>query len=240
MRLQPKPKTIKALFAKSGNQCAFPGCTHPIVDDDDLFVGEVCHIFPVGKYEARFDSRRKPEELRRVENLILLCHQHHVKIDSSEKEFPPSLLIRMKANHQRSVNTRIYEPTDSIVEAALFQIIHNSWEPEFEDIIDYLVEDAEEYRGGQQGVNGLLIKVGKLLDAKLQILYLKIVSVSESGKRKRFCENHRRWEIERARRSHLSGRDCRGGSMEPFLFSCTYNEMTKKRIEALKKRLIQL
>jgi hypothetical protein len=71
-RLPPKPSTIKALFARSGNQCAFEGCDRPIVDDLNLFVGEVCHIYPVCKGEARYNHTISSEDLRSFENLVLL------------------------------------------------------------------------------------------------------------------------------------------------------------------------
>lgn len=38
MTQQPTTKTIKCLFAASGNRCAFPGCDRPLV------TGEICHI----------------------------------------------------------------------------------------------------------------------------------------------------------------------------------------------------
>ena len=54
-RKQPTPSTIKALFAKSGNQCAFSDCTHPLVDELNILVGELCHISAVNEKDARFE-----------------------------------------------------------------------------------------------------------------------------------------------------------------------------------------
>jgi len=44
MRIQPSDKTLKKLFALSGNRCAFPGCKEFIVDEDQNLIGQVCHI----------------------------------------------------------------------------------------------------------------------------------------------------------------------------------------------------
>lgn len=39
-----KTTVLKALLAKSGNVCAFPGCQQELVTKKNLFVGELCHI----------------------------------------------------------------------------------------------------------------------------------------------------------------------------------------------------
>ena len=74
-RLQPTPAAVKALFAKSGNQCAFPGCSHILVTDKNLFVGE-------------------------FRNLLVLCHRHHVEIDSDVEGYAPKSLRAMKRDHE--------------------------------------------------------------------------------------------------------------------------------------------
>ncbi len=50
-RLAPKAEILRALFARSGNQCAFPGCTQPLINDKNKFIAQVCHI------EAASDRR---------------------------------------------------------------------------------------------------------------------------------------------------------------------------------------
>ena len=37
-RLTPKQETLRALFAKSGNQCAFPGCNHHIINGKNQLI----------------------------------------------------------------------------------------------------------------------------------------------------------------------------------------------------------
>lgn len=43
-RLTPKPEVLRELFLKCGNVCAFPGCLHPIVDSNGIYVAQLCHI----------------------------------------------------------------------------------------------------------------------------------------------------------------------------------------------------
>ena len=41
---EPSLQTLKRLFAMSGNRCAFPECTLPIVEGSGIVTGIVCHI----------------------------------------------------------------------------------------------------------------------------------------------------------------------------------------------------
>jgi hypothetical protein len=53
----PSNKTIKRLFALSGNACAFPKCPVFLVDEDNgSVVGEICHIKARNPHGARYDS----------------------------------------------------------------------------------------------------------------------------------------------------------------------------------------
>jgi len=97
-RLAPTTKTLRALFARSGNQCSFPNCEHPLVDEDQNFVANVCHIedaLPGG----RFNSKMTNEERRSYENLILFCYQHHKKTDNILK-YSVQKLKDIKRHHE--------------------------------------------------------------------------------------------------------------------------------------------
>ena len=43
-RLAPRGETLRELFLKSGNLCAFPGCASLMMNAEGVFVGQVCHI----------------------------------------------------------------------------------------------------------------------------------------------------------------------------------------------------
>ncbi len=43
-RLNIRDSTLKKLFALSGNQCAFDGCTQAVVNEQGDLIAEVCHI----------------------------------------------------------------------------------------------------------------------------------------------------------------------------------------------------
>ena len=99
-RLQPTLATIKALFAKSGNQCAFPGCNHVLVTDKNLFVGELCHIEAAAPGGPRYNDKMSDKDRRVFRNLVVLCHRHHVEIDSDVETYTPKSLRAVKRDHE--------------------------------------------------------------------------------------------------------------------------------------------
>lgn len=103
MRKTSAPITIKALFAKSGNCCAFPGCRNSLIKNDSLFIGEIAHIEAAEAGGTRFNPKQSDDERRGYGNLILLCHEHHVEIDADAGKYSVRMLKRMKLEHARSV-----------------------------------------------------------------------------------------------------------------------------------------
>ena len=99
-RLSPKLETLRALFARSGNQCAFPGCTHPLINDDNLFIGQVCHIEAASSGGERFNPDSDDEHRRSYGNLILLCYPHHIETNEVER-YPVEKLRKMKLDHEQ-------------------------------------------------------------------------------------------------------------------------------------------
>lgn len=95
-------KTLKVLFARSENRCAFPGCAATIVDPkEDVVYGEVCHIEGVEPGAARHNPRRDEETINDEDNLILLCERHHKLVDADPNEYTVSRLKQMKAQHEQ-------------------------------------------------------------------------------------------------------------------------------------------
>ena len=82
-RLTPTASTIRLLLAKSGNQCAFENCTEVIFDDAGSLIGECCHIEAALPGGERFNKNQSNEERRSFENLIFLCHKHHIETNDT-------------------------------------------------------------------------------------------------------------------------------------------------------------
>jgi hypothetical protein len=98
---RPTDPTIKRLFARSGNRCAFPKCTVEIVQGDTL-VGEICHIKAARPRGPRYDPHQTAAERHGYDNLILLCGTHHTVIDDDEEAYTIERLIKMKTDHERT------------------------------------------------------------------------------------------------------------------------------------------
>ncbi|MDB2685901.1 hypothetical protein N9Y42_01710 [Mariniblastus sp.] len=100
-RLSLKVETMRSLFLKSGNKCAFPDCSNPIYDGNGL-VGERCHIEDALP-GCRWNSSRTNEQNRQESNIVLFCRNHHV-LTNDPNEYPAQRLREMKAIHENSVS----------------------------------------------------------------------------------------------------------------------------------------
>lgn len=99
-------KTIKILFGASGNRCAFPGCTNPIIApetpySDAAVVGQICHIFAAADNGPRGKPGLTAAERNSPQNLVLMCGHHHPMVDKQWTDFPASRLISWKTAHER-------------------------------------------------------------------------------------------------------------------------------------------
>lgn len=101
-------KTLKTIFAASGNRCAFPGCDRRLVvleDDvtDQIVLGEVAHIVGLKKGSARWRASLSDEDRNAPKNLVVLCGDHHKIIDSpsNDRKYSEVVVRRMKHEHER-------------------------------------------------------------------------------------------------------------------------------------------
>lgn len=95
-------KTIKILWAKSGNRCAFPGCSQLLVEDaTDLdgssVVGEMAHIVAHSNDDGpRSDPTFPRDKIDLPENLLLLCPTHHTIVDKQANSYTVADLTEWK------------------------------------------------------------------------------------------------------------------------------------------------
>jgi hypothetical protein len=98
-RLQPKGGTLRELYLKSGNQCAYPDCTRLMIDSEGTFIGQVCHIESAEEGGERFNENQTNEDRRQFANLILMCYEHHMKTNDVQK-YTVQVLQEMKKAHE--------------------------------------------------------------------------------------------------------------------------------------------
>lgn len=98
-RLAPKPETLRELFLKSGNLCAFPGCAQLMMNAEGIFIGQLCHIEAAEEGGERFNPAMTNEERRQAKNLMLMCYAHH-QITNDVAAYPVAKLQKMKSDHE--------------------------------------------------------------------------------------------------------------------------------------------
>lgn len=114
-RLAPKQEVLRELYIKSGNECAYPGCHNVLVDENGIFVGEVCHIEAAMPGGERFNPNMTNEDRRSFNNLILMCHHHHVVTDDVDK-YTVEKLREMKRNHEAKYSGIIGQMMKSVTD----------------------------------------------------------------------------------------------------------------------------
>lgn len=91
-------RVLRTLLARSGNQCAYTGCTHPIFNEHDQYVAELAHIEAYLPGGPRYNPLQSVEERNGIGNLMFLCHRHHIETDDTVR-WPTLRLQKMKAAH---------------------------------------------------------------------------------------------------------------------------------------------
>lgn len=88
----PKVETIRGLLENSGNQCAFPGCSHPVLNHRNQFIAKLALLD---------DSIEPGVDHNRSENLMFVCYRHYVETRDSIT-YPIEILRSIKENHETS------------------------------------------------------------------------------------------------------------------------------------------
>lgn len=118
-RKAPSVSTLRELFAKSGNQCAFPGCNHTLIDDDGEFVAEICHIEAANEGGERYNSAMSDEERRSSSNLLIMCHMHHVKTNNTER-YDIEKLKEIKRIHEKQFSESEFSVPQNLLQEIAF------------------------------------------------------------------------------------------------------------------------
>src|SRR5690349_18789110 len=108
--------TVKVLWSRAHDQCAFPGCRQPLTEESvDATtgeartnpIGEQAHIRSYKPDGPRYDPMFPAHKLHSYENLILVCPTHHTKIDANGgAEFTVGDLVEMRNDHERNAKRR--------------------------------------------------------------------------------------------------------------------------------------
>jgi hypothetical protein len=131
-RLKISETVLKTLFAKSGNICAFPNCTTPIIvdeGDESKPLAEMAHIIAYEDEGPRSDPSVPVSERNKADNLILFCPNHHTIVDKFEHQYNIHVLREMKRIHEERVGQSMkgYQPKKE--EILSTETLHSSMLP---------------------------------------------------------------------------------------------------------------
>jgi hypothetical protein len=110
----PDPVTNR-LFALSGNQCAFPGCTNPVTrqvasGERPVTLAQRAHIVGVGRQGPRSRAVPLSDDLDAVENLTLFCGSCHLIVDRNPRIYSVEVLAKFKADHEARLAPKKFRP----------------------------------------------------------------------------------------------------------------------------------
>jgi hypothetical protein len=101
--------TQNFLWGRAAGRCQFAGCNKPLwkssVTSERVNIAQKAHIYSFSEEGPRGNNGVSPEDLNAIDNLILVCHECHQKIDAAVDggRYPASLLQQMKGEHELRV-----------------------------------------------------------------------------------------------------------------------------------------
>ncbi len=118
----PHLKTLKRLFAMSGNRCNFPKCNISIVDKETgTAIGEICHIKGKKEGSVRYDPNQSDEDRHGFDNLLIICPMHHKVIGDDPDSYTVSRLEKIKKTHEE-INFGKEIPSNKITQLFIDQL----------------------------------------------------------------------------------------------------------------------
>ena len=103
----PSDNTIRMLCGKSAGMCEFEGCNKRLFYDNVTLAqfnnAFVAHIVASSPNGPRGDKVLSSQLSDKLENLMLMCADHHKLIDTNVDEYPVERLKAMKAAHEEKL-----------------------------------------------------------------------------------------------------------------------------------------
>lgn len=101
----------RELWGRSSGRCQFEGCNKLLykssVTQETVNIAQKAHIYAFSEKGPRGWSddikNGNQEALNDIDNLMLMCHECHNKIDRNEHKYPASLLIKWKFSHEKRI-----------------------------------------------------------------------------------------------------------------------------------------
>ncbi|MFN9249248.1 MAG: HNH endonuclease, partial [Planctomycetota bacterium] len=97
------------LWGRAAGRCEFAGCNKPLwkssVTQEIVNIAQQAHIWAFSSDGPRGNKGISKKKLNDLNNLLLVCHQCHRKIDKEKDggKYTVALLQAMKADHERRI-----------------------------------------------------------------------------------------------------------------------------------------
>lgn len=163
-------KTIKRLFALSGNECAFPSCSKQLVNEENALDSNICHIEAASEGGERYNPEMTDKERADYPNLILLCPQHHAKTDDVTV-YTIETLQQMKKNHESFILNSKMKANPSMLKNAINAISNIELDDFYEGNISNSFNLQEKIKYNSIKRNNALIQEYKVYHKKINSLY---------------------------------------------------------------------
>lgn len=102
----PNKRTVYKLIARAGGRCQFDGCNKYLFRDDltkeEFNMSNVAHIIPSSPNGPRGTGDLTPD-VNDIDNLMLMCYDHHKMIDNDEDTYTIDVLREMKSKQEALV-----------------------------------------------------------------------------------------------------------------------------------------
>lgn len=125
VRKSVSDNTRRALWGRGAGVCYM--CHRPLTGDlltgkDELNLGYVAHIVGAVSDGPRGSKQRSSVLADSIDNLMLLCNDHHRVIDHPQhwRDYPEELLLRIKQSHEAKVAVVTQIPPDRKTTVLLF------------------------------------------------------------------------------------------------------------------------
>lgn len=104
----PSDNTVRILCGKAAGMCEFEGCNKRLFYDgvtlSNFNNAYVAHIVASSANGPRGDKILSPQLSDKLENLMLMCADHHKLIDTNVDEYPVERLKAMKVAHEEKLD----------------------------------------------------------------------------------------------------------------------------------------
>lgn len=98
------------LWGKAAGRCEFAGCNKPLwkssVTQEQVNIAQKAHIYSFSEDGPRGNREILPQDLNDLGNLMLVCHECHVKIDKKKDggRYSVPILQKWKAEHETRID----------------------------------------------------------------------------------------------------------------------------------------